>query len=95
MVLRDPASFLQQMGTTVTHLELVHGTSYQRKALNYKQRALRLVNERLSDPVLGISDGVVGTVVSFLTHDVCKTPSISERLANIQLSAYIQGYREI
>lgn len=69
MILRDPASFLQQLSTTVMHQMFVHGTNDEKKALMYQQRALQSVNKRLSDPVLGLSDGVVGTVVSFLTSD--------------------------
>jgi hypothetical protein len=70
MILRDPASFFQQLSTTITHRSAVYQTNDKQKALVYHQQALRSVNERLGDPVLGVSDGVVGTVVSFLTGDV-------------------------
>ena len=58
------------MSTTIKHQILVHGIGDDRKAIMHQQMALRSVNERLSDPVLGVSDGIVGTIVSFLTHDV-------------------------
>jgi hypothetical protein len=70
MILRDAASFFQQLSTTIMHQRLVHGADDESKVLTYQQMALQSVNERLSDPVLGLSDGIVGTVVSFLTNDV-------------------------
>lgn len=70
LILRDPASFFQQLSTTIMHQRLFHGAGDESKVLTYQQMALQSVNERLSDPVFGLSDGIVGTVVSFLTNDV-------------------------
>lgn len=61
---------MQQLSTTITHQVLLHGRGDSNLALLYQQRALRSVNERLADPVLGIGEGVVGAVVSFLTFGV-------------------------
>ena len=69
MIMRDPATFLQALSTAVTHRGSIHGEDGS-KALIYQQRAIHSVNERLSHELLGISDGVVGTVITFLTHNV-------------------------
>lgn len=72
MILLDPASFLQMLSTTVSHQMYVQGKKDDHRAMRYQQMALRSVNERLSDPIHGISDGIVGAVVSFLTYDVSR-----------------------
>jgi len=43
--------------------------------------APRPVNERLLDPTLGTSDGIIGAFVSFLTYNVSSTPYRERRLA--------------
>lgn len=48
------------------HRDRVLGSANEIKALVYDQRALRLVNERLSDPVLGVTDGILGAIVMFM-----------------------------
>lgn len=58
------------MSTTLIHQRLVHGAGDESNVLTYQQMALQSVSERLSDPVLGLIDGIVRTVVSFLTNDV-------------------------
>lgn len=40
------------------------------KGLMYHGKALRSINKRLADPILGINDGIVCSVVSFLAQDV-------------------------
>ena len=69
LVMRDPASLLEMLGTTVMHLSVKYGWKSS-KLLEYKQRALRCVSERLQDPVLGVSAGVVATILSFLDYNV-------------------------
>lgn len=69
MIMRDPASFLQTLSTATTHRASIRGEDGS-KALIYQQRAIGSLNKRLSHALLGISDGVVGTVITFLTHNV-------------------------
>ena len=49
---------------------MVRGLELDSKTIEYQQRALQSVNERLSDPVAGVSEGIIGAVISFLTFNV-------------------------
>lgn len=69
MVLHDAASFLQQLSTTSKHQFEFHRRGDELDSLKYEQLALRSVNERLSNPVHCIGDGIIRTIICFLTHD--------------------------
>jgi hypothetical protein len=73
--MRDLASLLEMLGTTVMHMSVKCGWKSS-KLLEYKQRALRCVSERLQDPVLGVSAGVVATILSFLDYNVSLQPPL-------------------
>lgn len=44
------------------------------ESLKYYNMSLQSVNMRLQDPVDGISEGVIGTVLGFACHDVSSVP---------------------
>ena len=49
---------------------MVRGLELDPKTIEYQQRALQSVNERLSDPVASVSEGIIGAIISFLTFNV-------------------------
>lgn len=68
-LMRDPASLLQMLSIAVIERAKKSGGDTN-KSLSYYQRALRSVNERLGDPILGLSDGIIGSIMCFLTYCV-------------------------
>lgn len=85
MVLLDPASFWQQLSTTSKHQSVFHQKGDEIESLKYEQLALRSVNDRLSDRVKGISDGIIRTIICFLTHDVDVSSYLIGQLSNLSL----------
>jgi hypothetical protein len=59
------------------HVSLLQGNDPSH-AFACQQRAIRSINERLSDPVQSVSSGIVAAVISFLVYDVRDKTSAEE-----------------
>ncbi|KFY94561.1 hypothetical protein V500_03158 [Pseudogymnoascus sp. VKM F-4518 (FW-2643)] len=68
MILNDEASFYQNMSTIRHHLGILRGESDHSRARSLYMMAVRSVNKRLSDPISGVTDKMIGAVICFLTH---------------------------
>jgi hypothetical protein len=73
MVLCDEASFFQNMSTARYHFGKLYGRSDEvglEQAALYNMKAIQSVNSRLSDPAQNTTDGIIGSVLCFLTYNV-------------------------
>jgi hypothetical protein len=65
----DPAFFYEILSNMSAHIFTLRNSSQNRdncpQAINLHSRAINSVRTRLLDPILGISDGVIGTVLAF------------------------------
>ncbi|KAL5315974.1 hypothetical protein ACEPPN_016848 [Leptodophora sp. 'Broadleaf-Isolate-01'] len=59
----DPALFHGIMLHTAMHHRLVHGENDEAEQLQFKGNTIKMVEERLEDPVLSRSDDTIGAVV--------------------------------
>ena len=64
--------------------DAVHKPSETAESMNYYSMSLQSVNKRLQDPMDGISEGVIGTVIGFACHDV----SCAASLWRIELTSW-------
>ena len=67
--LADPAAFQQVLSMFAFHMYSLYHHIPVWESLSYHDLAVKSVKERLLDPALGVSDGVVGAVIGF----VCQT----------------------
>ena len=72
LALADPAAFHQTLGHSVMHLaHLRQSTGKDTSlAIAHYAAAVRSVNERLADPILGIDDGIIAAIIALACHDV-------------------------
>ena len=70
LFIKDPASLLQLMSTATLHRNYTHGTQDEGRAVTYRQKAWKSVNDRLADPVQCTTDGVMSAILAFLILDV-------------------------
>ena len=71
--LADAAAFQQVLSMFGSHLRALYGheTLFSiSESLTYHTRAITSVKERLSDPALNISDGMIGAVIGFACNAV-------------------------
>jgi hypothetical protein len=65
----DPAFFYEILSNISAHVSTLRNSSQNRdncpQAIDLHSRAINSVRTRLLDPILGISDGVIGTVLAF------------------------------
>src|SRR3954464_8123112 len=68
--MQDPAGFSQILCSAAMHMSLLRGESPARcvEAINFSIPAIQSVNRRLQDPILGVSDGVINTILAFVCH---------------------------
>lgn len=71
--IHDKAAFYSMVSTGIVHKGVVLGADRrvdERKSMRYLSKALRIIHDKLSHPVEGISVGVITTIIVFLTYDV-------------------------
>ena len=68
----DPAAFHQILFNSSLRIGMFHksvGTDNVQSVAHYAS-AVRSIQQRLCDPIVGISDGVIGAIIAFGCHDV-------------------------
>lgn len=68
--LADAAAFQQVLSMFVIHMCSLYHHIPIWESLSYHELAVKSVKERLSDPALSVSDGIVGAVIGFVCHTV-------------------------
>lgn len=66
----DPEPTHAIIGFTTHHMARLHGQKEPPIAIRHKTELLRLINQRLNDPAQALSDGNIGSVASFTSHEV-------------------------
>jgi hypothetical protein len=78
----DESAFNLTMANAATlyGIETGNGIRETAESMQYYSLSLRSINRRLQDPIDRISEGVIGTVLGFVCHDVCSASPISREL---------------
>lgn len=66
----DEAGFRQILCTSSAHMTRLRNGTENSEAIAFATEAIRSINKRLSDAKIGISDGVIVTIVAFVCHAV-------------------------
>jgi hypothetical protein len=66
----DEAGFRQILCTSSSHMTRLREGTENAEAIALSTEAIRSVNSRLADPILGISDGVIISILAFACHAV-------------------------
>jgi hypothetical protein len=70
LFMKDPASFLQLMSTALEHRKTQGEFNQEERVIKYRHMAWNSVNERLSNPALRATDGIMSAILAFLIRDV-------------------------
>jgi hypothetical protein len=75
--IEDPAGFRQILCSSSKHQKQLRNGGPESgvdtdsvESINFSSLAISSVNTRLMDPVAGISDGTITTILAFITHSV-------------------------
>jgi hypothetical protein len=68
--MNSPSGLHSLLSIAATHLDGVYGRSPGRSAICHRLEAIRLVNQQLSDPILGLSEETIITVCSLMSMEV-------------------------
>lgn len=79
----DEAAFRQLLCTSSAHMTRLRDETEDPETIILSTQAIRSVNNRIADPVLAISDGVLVTIIAFACHAVCAMPYGSDILKSI------------
>ncbi|MCJ1377925.1 hypothetical protein MMC17_001021 [Xylographa soralifera] len=66
----DPAPIHVILGFTLGNLAQMHGTKEPPLAIEHKQKALKLITDRMKDPVEAISDPSIGAVLNIAGYEL-------------------------
>ncbi len=68
----DAAAFHQILSNSALHLGSLktEGTPETLESIKYHSEAVKSVQERIADPIRGITDGIIVTIIAFACHDV-------------------------
>jgi hypothetical protein len=66
----DEAGFRQILCTSSSHITKLRQGTETAEAVSLSTEAIRSINRRLTDPALGISDGVIISILAFAYHAV-------------------------
>jgi hypothetical protein len=66
----DEAGFRQILCTSSSHMTRLRDGTENAEAIALSTEAIRSINRRLADPILGISDGVIISILAFTCHAV-------------------------
>ncbi|KAA8567798.1 hypothetical protein EYC84_008255 [Monilinia fructicola] len=66
----DPTPGHVFMGFTIHHIARLHGQKEPPIAIKHKMEGMRAINERLDDPAEALSDGNIGAVANFTSHEL-------------------------
>lgn len=66
----DDAGFRQILCTSSAHMMRLREGTETAEAIALSTKAIQSLNRRIADPVLGISDGVIVTILAFACHAV-------------------------
>lgn len=66
----DEAGFRQILCTSSSHITRLRAGTENSEATALSSAAIRSIHRRLPDPILGVSDGVIITVLAFACHAV-------------------------
>lgn len=69
----DEAAFRQLLCTSSAHMTRLRDGTENPEAIILSTQAIRSVNNRITDPVQAISDGVLITILAFACHAVRDT----------------------
>ncbi|KAM3083841.1 hypothetical protein ACMFMG_002049 [Clarireedia jacksonii] len=70
VILLDPDPYNVIMGFTIHHITRLHGKEEPAVAIQHKIEGMRLINSRLGDPEQAVSDGNIGAVANFTSHEL-------------------------
>jgi hypothetical protein len=68
--MQDPAGFRQILCSSSKHQSKLRHEPESFESIDLSTNAIQSVNQRLMDPIAGISDGVITTVIAFICHAV-------------------------
>ncbi|KAF7865301.1 hypothetical protein EAF04_006278 [Stromatinia cepivora] len=66
----DPEPVHVIMGFSIQHMARLHGQQEPPIAIKHKTEGMRVINKRLSDPAQALSDGSIGAVANFTSHEL-------------------------
>src|SRR2546421_32541 len=72
----DPASFYELLSQIALHVASLRKEVVCIRSLAYHSLAISSVNKRLSDPILGISDGIINAILALASFCVSDSPRI-------------------
>ncbi|PQE18087.1 tachykinin family protein [Rutstroemia sp. NJR-2017a BVV2] len=70
VMILDPDPYNVVVGFTIHHMSRLHGREEPAVAIKHKIEGMRLINARLGDPEEAISDGNIGAVANFTSHEL-------------------------
>ena len=70
IVVHDPSPVHVILGYTLAHMARCHKREEPSLAFEHKQKALEIINARMNDPVLAMSNDAIGGVASFAALEV-------------------------
>ncbi|MCJ1474952.1 hypothetical protein MMC13_003612 [Lambiella insularis] len=70
VAVHDPTPVHVILGFTLAHIAQLHGTNEPPLAIEHKQQALKLIKERMEDPVEAVNDGSIGSVVNIVGYEL-------------------------
>jgi hypothetical protein len=76
----DPSAFQQFLANIALHRVIFESKDkvlIDDAAVTYHGRAIKLANERITNSAVGMSDGMIVTVLLMATYNVCKLLSIT------------------
>ncbi|EDO00848.1 predicted protein [Sclerotinia sclerotiorum 1980 UF-70] len=66
----DPEPAHIVMGFNIQHMARLHGQQEPPIAIKHKTEGMRIINKRLNDPAQALSDGSIGAVANFTSHEL-------------------------
>ena len=66
----DDAGFRQILCTSSAHMTRLREGTENAEAVALSTKAIQSLNRKITDPVMGISDGVIVTILAFACHAV-------------------------
>ncbi|KAJ8069035.1 hypothetical protein OCU04_002709 [Sclerotinia nivalis] len=66
----DPEPAHIVMGFNIQHMARLHGQQEPPIAIKHKTEGMRVINKRLNDPAQALSDGSIGAVANFTSHEL-------------------------
>ena len=86
LAVHDAALFHTFMSHYVASYNLRFSTGDPAESMQHRTEAIRIVNERLQDPLQALSDGTIAAVANMAVYEVGTLCFVSQNLADEMLS---------